>query len=318
MPLRPGPCLSLVLSLSALSASARAQSPRASDDPSSAYALLLRGYELKLEGRCAEARVPLEASYRAEPTTKALINLAQCEAILGEVVRARTHLQAAVELARRKDPPRVAIAEESLAGVERRVALLSLDLVEDAPPGTTTRIDGASVSAAEAIPLDPGPHAITATAPGGAPRAYAITLTEGEHTRLTVDFRAPASPAGPSEAAPPTASARRTIGIALAGAGLVGLGVGTYFGLRAHSKNSDSNADGHCDATGCDPVGFDLRSDARSAATVSTIGLLAGGAALAAGVVLVVTGLEGKGGGALRVGPTGYARGAGIVAALAW
>src|SRR5579862_281288 len=101
------PLLGVFCSIVSAVAVASAQSPPPSDDPSSAYALLLRGYDLKVQGHCDQAIGPLEASYRALPTTKALINLAQCEVVTGALLRARDHLRTALDLARRQDAPRV-------------------------------------------------------------------------------------------------------------------------------------------------------------------------------------------------------------------
>jgi hypothetical protein len=74
------------------------------------------------------------------------------------------------------------------------------------------------------------------------------------------------------------------------GAGVVGVGLGAFFGLRAQSKNDDSLA--LCrpdDPSRCTAEGKSLRDDAAGAATVSTIGFVAGGALLAGGVVLLLT-----------------------------
>lgn len=105
------------------------------------------------------------------------------------------------------------------------------------------------------------------------------------------------SPASDTSTAPPeedagvpTESSKglRTVGLVVAGVGVVGLGVGGFFGLRAMSKKKD--ADEHCDGSACrDQAGVDLRHDARSAGTISTIAFVAGGVATAAGVVLYLT-----------------------------
>jgi hypothetical protein len=60
----------------------------------------------------------------------------------------------------------------------------------------------------------------------------------------------------------------------VAGTGLLGIGAGAYFGLRALSgKNA---ADAQCVAGSCSPQGFTQSSDARSWAMASTIGMGAG------------------------------------------
>ena len=87
---------------------------------------------------------------------------------------------------------------------------------------------------------------------------------------------------------------RRWIGLGVGGLGIVGVGIGSALGFVAMSKRDQSNggfAKGLCDESSnhCQAQGQSLRKDAESAATGSTIGFVAGGVALAAGVVLYVT-----------------------------
>jgi hypothetical protein len=100
-----------------------------------------------------------------------------------------------------------------------------------------------------------------------------------------------------------------TVGSVLAGAGIVGIGVGATFGVIAIS---DDNA-AKCDANNkCLPVPLD---DAKRAAVVSDVGLYAGGALFAAGATLLLLHppwAHGQGRPAMRaavvpiVGPTGF------------
>jgi serine/threonine-protein kinase len=90
-----------------------------------------------------------------------------------------------------------------------------------------------------------------------------------------------------SEGGPPL----RTIGLIVGGAGIVGLGLGGFFALRASSLNSDSKASNHCDSNNqCDPTGLGLRDDAISAANIATVATIAGGVLAATGVTLFIVG----------------------------
>jgi serine/threonine-protein kinase len=82
-------------------------------------------------------------------------------------------------------------------------------------------------------------------------------------------------------------STQRTLGLITAGAGLVGIGVGTFFGIQSMSNNSDAKQE--CDASGCSPAGVTLRNDAISAGDVSTVSFIAGGVLFAGGVALYLT-----------------------------
>jgi hypothetical protein len=76
----------------------------------------------------------------------------------------------------------------------------------------------------------------------------------------------------------------------VAGVGVVGLGVGTAFALKAKSNNDDSF--GACDPVDknlCQQKGLDLRNDARTAGNLATVSVGLGVAALVAGGVLYFT-----------------------------
>jgi serine/threonine-protein kinase len=69
------------------------------------------------------------------------------------------------------------------------------------------------------------------------------------------------------------------------GAGIVALGVGTYFGFRAISKAND--AEELCPNGPClDESGQTAADDAHSAAKISNVSFVLGAAAVATGVVL--------------------------------
>jgi hypothetical protein len=163
--------------------------------------------------------------------------------------------------------------------------------------------DGAVVGAAQwgsAIAVDPGEHTVTASAPNRKTWQTTVDVAADANAPLSIavpDLE-PAAPAPPPLATTTTtpppddvsrserpASPLRTVGIAVAGAGAVGVIVGVVFGLRAKSKKDDSSA--HCDANNhCDQTGVDLRNDSLSAGTVSTIGFVVGSVALAGGAAL--------------------------------
>ena len=71
------------------------------------------------------------------------------------------------------------------------------------------------------------------------------------------------------------------------GLGVVGVGVGTVFGLRTSSQWKDAQT--HCTGLQCDRDGVDLASRAKNAGTVSTISFIAGGVFAAGGLALYFT-----------------------------
>jgi serine/threonine-protein kinase len=100
---------------------------------------------------------------------------------------------------------------------------------------------------------------------------------------------APASVAAHASTSQPisTGSTQRTIAVVTGVVGVVGLGLGSYFGVRAASKNSD--AEKACPKRLCDAGGFQLQQAAENSATLSNVFVIGGAALLGAGIVLYFT-----------------------------
>lgn len=86
----------------------------------------------------------------------------------------------------------------------------------------------------------------------------------------------------PSDEHPSHGSALRTVGFVAAGAGIVGLGIGALFGIKAIGNKSDAMCN---DKNECKPGPLD---DARSSASVATVGFVAGALLAAGGVTLIL------------------------------
>lgn len=148
----------------------------------------------------------------------------------------------------------------------------------------SARLDG------RALDFEPGRHTFVFTTAKGERRETEVVVREGAKAQVvSVIFDAPPGelasagdrrPAAPTERA---TSPLRLVGIGLAAAGAVGLGVGTVFGVRSVTKKSDAQ----CDGAGQCESGAAL-DDAKSAADVATVGFVAGGVLLATGLALVI------------------------------
>ncbi len=110
----------------------------------------------------------------------------------------------------------------------------------------------------------------------------------------------------------------RAVGITLGVVGLVGVGLGAGFGISATSKANRANE--LCTGSECrSPEGVSLTDDARTAATISTIGFVAGGALLASGVVLyLLAPSASKSATTTRISPVAMPGGAGLYLGKAW
>jgi hypothetical protein len=154
---------------------------------------------------------------------------------------------------------------------------------------------------------------VEAHAPGKLPWSTTVEVAAGDaNVRVEVsaldDASAaparPVSPVSPAAPAPPVSpgpdtSTRpraagaglgplRTAGVVVGSAGVAAVGVGSVLGLMAMSQWSQIKRD-HCGGTTtCDATGVALAEEARSKSTASAALLATGGAAIVAGVVLVI------------------------------
>jgi len=171
--------------------------------------------------------------------------------------------------------------------------------------------------AGAAVAIDPGVHALRVVAASGVVEQQ-LVIREGEKNRLVelalppraapeppvppvpappvvapvvAPVAAPAAP--PSPSVPPSVDApprsrRKLLGLGVMGVGAGAIVVGAVFGAKASSTWSD--AKDAC-GDGCAPGsrGYQLRDDARGQATISTVGFVVGGLAVAGGAVLFLT-----------------------------
>jgi hypothetical protein len=82
---------------------------------------------------------------------------------------------------------------------------------------------------------------------------------------------------------------QRVLAVGAGAVGVIGVGIGTYFGILTKSKLDDSNSDGNCVGNHCNSTGTSLRNDAFTAGTISTVAFVVGAVGLAGGAVLWFT-----------------------------
>jgi hypothetical protein len=212
---------------------------------------------------------------------RALEQLAVCAdpGCPGEV---KTECARRVDLVRASMPTLVLAARDT-AGND----LLDVNVTMDGAP-LATALDGRPLS------VDPGPHVFRLEAPGLPPIERQLVLREGEKSRresvvLGVPRAAPAPPAPPPLQPTSTWSTQRTLALVGGGVGIVGLGLGALFGGYALAAKNDESRD--CPSAGCAtrPQAVQDYNAAKDNATGSTVAFVAGGALVAAGVVLWLT-----------------------------
>jgi len=280
-----------------------------------ADALFREGQQLLAAGELPAACAKLEESERLDPKIGRLLNVAYCHEKQGRIASAwHEYDQAAAMAIQAHQAEREKFARAHAAALAKQLAFLRLGLGTP-PEGTQVSIDDKPLARDQwGIPfaVDPGQHTVTVQAPGYKTRTVPATVTGTGEMRVEVgalEKEAPApAPAAPataplpaaaaapgapgSEAAAPRAEAPaasggpRTLAYVVGGAGIVALGVGVGFGAYALSRKND--ADAHCPGRQCDATGLSLVSEAKTAATVSTIGLAAGVVGIGAGLWLLM------------------------------
>lgn len=255
-----------------------------------AEGLFHEGRRLIDAGQVSNACPKFLASYKLSPAVGTLLNLADCYERNGQTATAWVRFREAIALSQRAGrTDRERVAEGRANALTPRLTKLLLS-VRDRSVRVTR--DGSEVDSAEfgtAIPVDPGPHTLHVEAPGK--QAWDLTLDvlgEGRVTTVEVPELAPASsPRQPNDRSGRTGTTQRTLGLIAMGVGVVGAGVGTYFGVNTMAHWSDAKT--HCNDSVCDATGVSLASDARSEGNLSTAFFLIGGALGIGGAALYFT-----------------------------
>lgn len=282
-------------------AAAYAQS---SSDKAVAETLFREGRALMNDGKVDDACPKLEGSYRVDPKTGTLTNLAACHEMQGKTASAWAEFsEAAAQASNAHRGGLEEFARTRASALATKLSRLSVRLT-DPDPKTEVTIDGHRIvveALGTPIPLDPGVHKVVAklgdaTWSGEAtiavgPASADLTIPKLEAAAPAPVLEAPvAVPPQPERPASSTTSGhgREIATYGALGVGAVGIGVGTVFGLMTLSKKSD--ADALCHGSSCSSQhGVDLEEQARSTATISTIGLGVGLVGAAVGLYLLVT-----------------------------
>ncbi len=245
-------------------------------------------------GKAAEACPKFEESQKLDPASGTLVNLAKCYEDTGHIASAwSTYLEAAASASAAGNADRERGARERAAALAPRVSKLIIDVpVEARIDGLTITRDGVAVGApqwGDAVPADAGDHAVRAAAPGHQDwKTLAVVSGEGATVHISVPKLV--ANAAPARGAEKTSGlgAQRVAAIAAGGIGVVGIAVGTVFGVKAISDKSD--ADKSCNGTACTTKqGVSAGNDAHSAGNVATVGIIVGAVGVAAGAALWFT-----------------------------
>jgi hypothetical protein len=285
-------------------------------DKASATLLYDEAAKLMTSGKPEQACPKFAESQRLDPQLGTLLHLADCEQRIGHTASAWANFREAAEVAAHRSDAREKTARARAAALEPTLSKLVIDVAPAAKTsGLKVERDGVVVGAplyGTAVPVDPGPHSVTASADGKKKWSGTVTVAAGAQTATisVPELEPEASAAAPAVAQPTTAPAASvsagtdssvssgrgvpTAALVVGGVGVVGIGVGVAFMLKSSSARQEATDLCGGDTENCaglakKPQVDDLDHAANRDKMIGIAGLAVGGAALATGVVLFVT-----------------------------
>jgi hypothetical protein len=299
------PALAAALAASLLAADARSQDAK---DLARARERFKEGAALQSAGDFARALEAYKDVALVKSSAQVRFNIATCEEKLGDYVRAMGSYRFALTEATRSNTKNIEEAvTKALADLEPRIPMLLVKRGQGAAVAEVT-LDGralANPSIGVEFQVNPGPHAVKATAPDREPLTVEMTLADRDHKVVEIVLK-PVAKAAPVVVVPvveepppppPPRSNRMLIGgIATGGAGVLLLVIsGVYFGMR---QSAISTLNGECGAGGMHcppgPGALSTYNSGQSDATVSAATFGVGLAALAAGGTVIVLATRNK------------------------
>jgi hypothetical protein len=283
-----------------------------------ARALAVDGLKLAQAGKCEEAVPKLERAEKLHHSAIVLSRLGECEVSLGRLVEGTEMLRKVLREPLPANPtPALSKAYERaqtvLDAAKPRIAGLTVS-VPSPPADLRLTVDGQVVANAlvdSELPADPGDHVVEASAPGFLKATAKVTLGSADKKTVTLKLEAdsnapppapasvnavqdanavPAPSAAPTRAsaepsappAEPPPAPNHTAAYVSWGVGLVGVGVGTAFGVMTLKGKHDLQ----CDGNSCPSSQRDAVDSAKRNGNISTIAFGVGGAGLVLGTVL--------------------------------
>ena len=311
--------------------------PAAATDPATATMLFNEARRLVAAGRYPDACPKFEESQRLDPGIGTQFNLADCYEHTQRLASAwALFLDVASSAGGTGQVAREHVARRRAAALEPKLSKLTIAVPTNVT-GLEVHRNGEALGGVlwnNPIPVDPGSYTIEASAPGK--KKWSTVATVGP-SGAAVTVAIPAledgeglPPASSLAAAHPDADAstpdtrlsersrtERAIALGVGGAGVLGIGIGAFFGLRSIAKHSDYEQ--LCNGGVCEPAAGPIHDDAVAAGDASTVAFVVGGALIAGGAVLwLVAPRASSPVSRIRLAPSVGSSGAGVVLAGGW
>jgi hypothetical protein len=209
--------------------------------------------ELERAGNWTAALQAFREVGQVRMTPQVRFHIAVCEENLGRLVAALGGYELALADADKVGPDFKSEVEENVTKLRARIPKLVIERGEGAS-AAAIELDGVAVgdsSIGVEVPLDPGPHAVTAKAPNRKPFEVTVALTEEQTTRLELKLESIPQEqlAGGVSAPPPEKPPSKVVPYVIGGVGVAALiGSGVLFGLRQSTLSELEDA---CEGSVC-------------------------------------------------------------------
>lgn len=296
------------VTLALLLSSVHAGTAAAQPEPS-AEELFERGWDA-MDKRDYESACSLfEESYKISRATGPLQGLASCHEARGRIREALLLYRDALATLPKGSSSRPDV-QRAVQRLEARVAKLMVRLPPRATPQTRVELDGHVVSPGTTLEIDPlVRHVILVTPPNEPAYQIELRLEEGEDKTMVLS---PPSANGNATPAPPPPASDSTFGpVRIGGIALLATGAASFVAAAVTGalmlEEADTIAE-HCagpNGTECDVLAIEASDRAKSLSPWNVAAFVVGGAALAAGLPMVIVG-DGESRGpevAVSVGP---------------
>lgn len=275
-----------------LAVPARAANPQ---DQAAAVALFQEARQLATAGNYQSACPKFAEAQRLYPTTGTLLSLGDCYEKAGKLASSWGAFKQAEITARNVgDVERQEEGARRALKLEGSLSKLTISVAGSPGAGIEVRRDGGLIGEGQwgaAVPVDAGEHVIEVTAPGRQKWTTKVQVAAGgASVAVSVPELPPASAAPEAPVEGSAWGGQRITGVAIGGAGLVSMVVGSVFTAKMVSKNNDSKA--YCLPSNpdlCHAEGVALRNEALDASRIATPTFIAGAVGMAAGLVVFLT-----------------------------
>jgi hypothetical protein len=257
-------------------------------DLESARELFKEGREARQNGDLKRALDRFKAAHAYGQTPVTALELGRTHIQLGELVEGREVLLSVARMKVQSDETEKSTAARTEAAdlaeeVKKRIPSVSVKLTGVASDSAASlTVDGFAVPIVALNGVrkaNPGKHVVVARA-GTHEETRSVDLEEGKTQDITIDLAGAGATVGAGGPGPaPEPSSGKNINLVTwigAGAGVVGIGVGAVAGIVALGKSS--NVKKACTDIHCPPSAKADVDAGRTAATISTIGFVVGGA----------------------------------------